>query len=271
MNLWYEAARPRTLGAAVVPVLVGTASVGFISFSRFMLALTVSLGLQIGVNYANDYFDGVKGIDTPARLGPRRLTASGAVPPKQMRRAMLVALGVAGAAGVCLALIVDARLLIVGLVALAAAVGYSGGPKPYASAGLGEVFVFLFFGLVATVGSAYVQVQMIDTDSVLAGTAVGLLAMAILVANNVRDVETDEAAGKRTLAVRLGRENAGPFHSALVIAAFMAVVPLALSRQWPVVAFTALPWAWAATRHHDLLSTARLHLIFGILLAGSLL
>src|SRR5690606_18062316 len=163
-----------------------------------------ALALQVGVNYANDYFDGVAGVDTGARVGPRRAVASGQVPAGHMRNAMVLALGVAALSGLGLAVLAGWELLIVGALALVAAVAYSGGPRPYASAGLGELFVFVFFGLVATVGSTYVQDGTLTALPVLASLPMGALATALLVVNNLRDIPTDRTVGKRTLAVRIG-------------------------------------------------------------------
>ena len=227
MNVWVEAARPRTLPAAIVPVLVGTAAGGVFLPWRFAGALVVSLALQVAVNYANDYFDGVGGVDTPDRVGPRRAVASGLVPPARMKAAIGMALGVAIAAGVGLVIAVGPELLLVGAAAIAAALAYSGGPRPYASAGLGEVFVFLFFGVVATTGTAYVQAEEIPALALVASIPVGLLATAILVVNNLRDIETDTVAGKRTLAVRLGPVWTRRLFAGLIVAAYAGVAVLA--------------------------------------------
>ncbi|MFP4312535.1 MAG: 1,4-dihydroxy-2-naphthoate polyprenyltransferase, partial [Nitriliruptoraceae bacterium] len=208
MNPFLEAARPRTLPAAIAPVAVGTAAaatpLAALSWVRAALALVVALALQVAVNYANDYFDGVKGIDTAARTAPRRAVASGLVTPAAMRTAVLVALAVAALAGLALAWLVGWELLLVGLLAVAATLGYSGGPKPYASAALGEVMVFVFFGVVATAGSAYVQDARLTLLPLLASVPMGLFAVALLVVNNLRDIPTDREVGKTTLAVTLG-------------------------------------------------------------------
>ncbi len=294
MNVWIEAARPRTLPAAVVPVLVGTAAaatpLASLSAVRALLALGVALTLQVAVNYANDLFDGVAGIDTAERIGPRRVVAAGLVTPSAMRRALLVTLVLAAALGTTLAVLVDLRLLIVGVVAVLATLGYSGGARPYASRGLGEVSVFVFFGLVATVGSAYVQDERIGLVAVLAAVPVGLLAVGLLMINNVRDVETDTATGKRTLAVRLGARTYGHTFGWLLIVAFVLVVPVALAAAsaWPMLSLVALPLVAVvarrsreAARSEDaaargrgyvaaLEATARLQLAFGLLLAAGL-
>jgi 1,4-dihydroxy-2-naphthoate polyprenyltransferase len=229
VSRWVAAARPITLTAGIVPVLVGTATGGRFLVWRFAAALVVSLALQVAVNYANDYFDGVRGVDTPDRVGPRRAVASGLVTPSEMKRAIAVALSVAALAGLGLTVVVGPELLLVGVASIAAALAYSGGPRPYASAGLGELFVFLFFGPVATIGTAYVQAETIPWLTVVASAPVGLLATAILVVNNLRDIDTDERAGKRTLAVRLGARGTRRLFAALVWGA-AAFVPFLVDR-----------------------------------------
>jgi 1,4-dihydroxy-2-naphthoate octaprenyltransferase len=277
------AARPRTLPAAVAPVVVGTAAAQRVIPGRFALALLVGLALQVGVNFANDYFDGVRGVDTPDRVGPTRAVAAGLATPAAMRRAMLAAFAVASVAGVVLGLLVDWRLVAVGAVCLLAAVGYSGGPRPYASAGLGEVFVFVFFGLVATVGSAYAQREAVLGPAVAAAVCMGLLASAMLVVNNLRDINTDRAAGKRTLAVRLGRAGTRRLFTGLVAAGILgaAAVAAAARSAWPLAGLLAVPLAAGPARivlrEADprrliaaLGATARLQLVFGVLLAAGL-
>jgi 1,4-dihydroxy-2-naphthoate octaprenyltransferase len=250
MNVWIEAARPRTLPASAAPVLVGTAAGathGGLVWWRFLLALVVALAVQVAVNYANDYFDGVRGVDTVTRAGPRRAVASGLVSPPKMLAAVFVAMAVAAVAGLVLAATVSWWLLLVGLGSFIALLGYSGGPRPYASEGLGEIFVFVFFGLVATVGSAYVQHRHVPGSAWVAGTATGLLAVAILVVNNLRDVPTDAVAGKRTLAVRLGEAHTRLLFVGLVAAGLVLAVlgvPLAAHSAWPVLAALAAPLAW---------------------------
>ena len=280
--VWIEAARPRTLPAAIAPVLVGTAAADRFIAWRAATAMIVSLAIQVGVNYANDYFDGMRGVDTPARSGPRRAVASGLTSPSRMRVAMLVAFGVAGIAGIALSIAVGWELLLVGALCFIAALGYSGGPKPYASRGLGELFVFLFFGLVATAGSTYVQDERLTIVAVLAAIPVGLLAAAILVANNMRDISSDRAAGKMTLAVRFGSARSQTLYRILVLGAFPWLVLIAgrTDNPWPLLPFACL--LLVPRLHRDvaseeparlvsvLVGTARLELVFAILLAVGL-
>lgn len=280
LKLWMLGARPRTLGAAVVPVLVGTAAAGTATAPRFLGCLIVALGLQVAVNYANDYFDGRKGVDTEARVGPVRLTASGLAQPAAVFGAALVALTIAGIAGLALALVVDIRLLAIGALAALAALFYSGGPKPYASAGLGEVFVFVFFGIVATAGTAYVQAEAVSTEAWWSAVPVGLLAVAILMANNIRDITTDAAAGKRTLAVRLGDRRARTLYRVVVVVAVLLPVLGWSVGAMPVgvlLSLTAAPMAAGPLRFigdaqgfelvRILVNTALLHAQFGVMLA----
>ncbi|HQY14372.1 MAG TPA: 1,4-dihydroxy-2-naphthoate polyprenyltransferase [Ilumatobacteraceae bacterium] len=231
MNRWLLGARPRTLPAAVVPVALGAASaVGEADpvWWRVAPALIVSLALQVGVNYANDYSDGVRGTDE-VRVGPVRLVASGLAAPGAVKRAALAAFGVAAVAGLLLASITSWWLLVVGAAAMLAGWGYTGGPKPYGYLGLGEVFVFVFFGLVATAGTTYVVCQRLTSVAWLAGCLAGCLACALLVVNNLRDIPTDREVGKRTLAVRLGDRLTRTFYFGLLAAAMVLVAALALT------------------------------------------
>jgi 1,4-dihydroxy-2-naphthoate polyprenyltransferase len=226
MNRWVLGARPRTLPAAIVPVALGVgcaAGLGPISWWRAALALVVSLALQVGVNFANDYADGVRGTDA-VRVGPTRLVASGLASPAAVRTAALSSFAVAAVAGLVLAATTSWWLLAVGVLSIAAAWGYTGGPRPYGYLGLGELFVFVFFGLVATVGTTYVTVGQITGLSVVIGCAAGFIACALLVVNNLRDIPTDRAAGKHTLAVRLGDRWTRWLYLGLIAATFAAVV-----------------------------------------------
>ena len=233
MNAWIAGARPRTLGAGTVPVLVGAAAADRFVAWRFGAALLVALGLQVGVNYANDYFDGVRGVDTAERLGPARLVASGAARPRTVLIAALAAIGIAAVTGLALALVTEpVAILAVGAVALLAAVLYSGGPRPYAGLGLGEAAVFLFFGLLATCGTCFVVSETVTADAWWCGAALGLLAVAILVANNLRDIPTDAAAGKRTLAVRLGDRTTRLLYRGCVVGAFAVLAIGTLVHAW---------------------------------------
>jgi 1,4-dihydroxy-2-naphthoate polyprenyltransferase len=219
-------ARPRTLPAAVVPVAIGAAAAvgeGSIVWWRVAAALVVSLALQVGVNYANDYSDGVRGTDS-ARVGPVRLVASGLATPAEVRRAAFVAFGVAGVSGLALAATTSWWLLAVGVASIAAAWFYTGGPRPYGYAGFGELFVFVFFGLVATVGTTYVAVERITGLSVVMGCAAGCLSCALLAVNNLRDIPSDATAGKRTLAVRIGDAWTRWLYVGLIVGAFALAI-----------------------------------------------
>jgi 1,4-dihydroxy-2-naphthoate octaprenyltransferase len=250
LSLWIQGARPRTLPAAVAPVVAGTgaaALAGSVVWWKALTALGVSLALQVGVNYANDYSDGVRGTDDD-RVGPLRLVGSGSATPRAVKRAAQTALLVGAALGVLLAATTTWWLLLIGAAALVAAWTYTGGPSPYGYRGFGEVSVFVFFGLVAVVGTTYVQVERITWPSVAAGTAVGALACAILVANNLRDVHTDVDAGKRTLAVALGEARTRTLYIALGLAAWVAVAASAVAAPWALLGLVGvLPWLGAAT------------------------
>jgi 1,4-dihydroxy-2-naphthoate octaprenyltransferase len=281
---WWQGARPRTLSASVAPVVVGTAVAaryGTVVPWRAAAAVVVAVALQVGVNYANDYSDGVRGVDTARRKGPVRLTASGLARPAAVKRAAVLAFAVAAAAGIALAVAVDLRLLLVGVAAVLAAALYSGGPRPYASAGLGELSVLVFFGFVATCGSAYVHLERVPWLALPASVAVGLPACAILLVNNLRDIETDRAAGKRTLAVRVGAARTRGLYGASVVGSFVAVVAVAVATPPASLALAAAPLAVAPLRtvasRSDppslvaaLVATARLELVLAVLLAVGL-
>lgn len=283
---WVNGARPRTLVASVAPVIVGTAAAGRASLWRTLAALVVGLGLQIGVNFANDYQDGMRGVDTDERLGPPRLTSSGLASPRAVLVAALLSITVAGVAGLALAVATTLWLIPIGAAAMLALWLYSGGPRPYAALGLGEVMVFVFFGLMATAGTAYVQAGRIPSAAWWSAAAMGFLAVAILEANNVRDTSTDRSAGKRTLAVRLGDRRARALYRALIVAAFVAIVlgvavgivdvGYGLS-QWALLALAAWPLAIGPVEAVGkaegrelipvLTGTAQLQLAFAALLA----
>ncbi|MFI5055534.1 MAG: 1,4-dihydroxy-2-naphthoate polyprenyltransferase [Actinomycetota bacterium] len=287
ITTWWLGARPRTLGAGLIPVLVGTAAAGHVVWWRFGAALIVAAGLQIGVNLANDAFDGMKGVDTPERVGPPRLTQTGAASPRAVLAAACLAIGIAALAGIALAIATaPVLILVVGGLAIVAALLYSGGPRPYAGLGLGEVMVFVFFGLVATCGTSFVMVETVPANAWWCAVVVGLLAVAILEANNVRDIATDEVAGKRTLAVRLGDPRARRLYAGLVIGAFVTVVlgflvylvwPEAGLVQWGLFGLAAWPLAikpLEASRTATgrdlipvLVGTASVHAATGLLLA----
>jgi 1,4-dihydroxy-2-naphthoate polyprenyltransferase len=240
--------RPATLAASVAPVLTGTAVAlhqGGVRWGAGIGALVVGVAMQLGVNFANDYSDFVRGADS-VRVGPVRAASSGVIAPEQVRWAAIGAFGVAGAAGLLLSLAVDVRLLVVGAACLLAGWLYTGGPRPYGYLGLGEVFVFVFFGLVATAGTVYVETGRVTTLAVLMACAMGFLATAILVLNNLRDIDTDAAAGKRTLATRIGRTRTRSLLVGLLAAAF--AIPVAVSLSMPAVLLTLLaaPVAWSA-------------------------
>ncbi len=237
INQWIAGARPRTLPAAVAPVLAGTAIALWEDAAvwwKALLALAVSLLLQIGVNFANDYSDGIRGTDD-ARVGPLRLVGSGVASARAVRTAALASLGAAALVGLVLAATTAWWLVGVGLLCILAAWFYTGGKRPYGYMGLGEVMVFVFFGLVAVVGTTYVQTESFELSALYAGIGVGAFACAILVANNLRDIPTDTASGKRTLAVALGDERTRHLYGLLVDAAVVALVGVALATTWWVL------------------------------------
>ena len=224
MNKWILGARPRTLAAAIAPVLVGSALAGVdFNWLRAALALKVSLWLQIGVNFANDYSDGVKGSDTH-RIGPTRLVGSGLATAHSVKAAAFISFGIASISGLWLALLTSPVLIAVGAIAIAAAWSYTGGRKPYGYSGFGEISVFVFFGLVATVGTFYVQTESITVMSFIAAIPMGALSCAILAINNLRDLAQDAVVGKKTLAVRMGDLAARRFFVALLVIAHTAAI-----------------------------------------------
>ncbi len=247
VRLWLMAARPRTLPAAVAPVLVGTAIAatdGTFRAGAFVAALLGALFIQVGTNLSNDYSDARRGADAEDRLGPVRVTAGGLLPPRRVLVATYVTFGLATLCGVYLVAVAGVELLIVGVLSIAAGVLYTGGPRPYGYEGLGELFVFLFFGVAAVAGSAFAQLSEWPAEAFAFAVPVGLLAAAILVVNNVRDLETDRRAGKRTLAVRLGRDRTRDLFAAMVYGAFAFMVIMAVAYS-PWVLLT-LPLAAAA-------------------------
>lgn len=286
LAVWWIGARPRTLVAAVVPVLVGASWAGRsdVSIPRSLLALVVAIALQIGVNYANDYFDGVRGVDTAARVGPRRLVASGLAAPRAVAAAAIVMVCIAAVGGVVLALLTSPWLIAAGVLSVLALALYSGGPRPYAASGLGEISVFVFFGLVATCGTAFVQQDRLDLSMLWLAVPVGLLACALLMVNNLRDIPTDSVVGKRTLAVRLGAQRSRALLVAIVVVALLLPSVGALVRSLPwlvLITLVTLPLALGPLRVirkaegralvPALIGITRLQLVFGIVLAGALL
>ncbi|MBU5421992.1 1,4-dihydroxy-2-naphthoate polyprenyltransferase [Cellulomonas hominis] len=277
---WIAGARPRTLPAAAAPVLVGTgaaAQVDAAHLGRAALALGVALALQVGVNYANDYSDGVRGTDTE-RVGPMRLTASAAARPGQVKAAAFAAFGVAGLLGLALvALSGQWWLLAVGALCVAAAWYYTGGRRPYGYLGLGEVGVFVFFGLVAVLGTTYTQAGRTTWPSWVGAVAVGLIACALLMVNNLRDVPTDALVGKRTLAVRIGERRARIAYAVMVVAPILLGMACAFASPWALLvmllalpagllAFTVLVGARGIALVPVLAGTGMYELAFGVLL-----
>jgi 1,4-dihydroxy-2-naphthoate polyprenyltransferase len=247
LRIWLMAARVRTLPAAVAPVLVGTSLAGTEGRFRplaFVAALLGAIFIQVGTNLSNDYSDARRGADTEDRLGPVRVTAGGLVPPRQVLLATYLSFGAAVLCGIYLIVIAGPLLLVIGAASILAGVLYTGGPRPYGYAGLGEVFVFLFFGVVAVTGSYFVQQEKITWLALALSVPVGLLAAAILVVNNVRDIDTDRRAGKRTLAVRLGRERTRTMYAAMLVGAFACDVALAAWQSpWWLLALLVTPLA----------------------------
>jgi 1,4-dihydroxy-2-naphthoate octaprenyltransferase len=282
------AARIRTLPAAVAPVLVGTALAGFEGVFhplRFIAAMIGAIFIQVGTNLSNDYSDARRGADAEDRLGPVRVTAGGLVPPRRVLEATYVSFAVAVLAGAYLVAVAGWELLLVGGASILAGVLYTGGPRPYGYEGLGEVFVFLFFGIVAVAGSYFVQVKHLEWEAFALAVPVGLLAASILVVNNFRDIDTDRRAGKRTLAVRLGRERTRTLFAAMVYLAYLTT-PVTLIfgplKAWVLVPWLTLPLAARVVRtvrnrtdgaslNGALAQTGMLQLAFCTLLAAGLL
>src|SRR4051794_9881052 len=241
---WLEGARPRTLPAAVSPVLAGTGVAAFTHDAvwwKALLALLLSLSLQVGVNYANDYSDGIRGTDED-RVGPLRLVGSGAAKPEHVKRAAFAAFGLAMLFGLILVIITQTWwLILVGIGCVLAAWGYTGGKNPYGYLGLGDVFVFVFFGLVATLGTTYTQAGQLSLAAIIGAIGTGLIACALLMANNVRDIPTDRRAGKKTLAVRLGDKHARESYVLMLAVAILLVIVLAPARPWMLIVLLLIP------------------------------
>ena len=286
-RLWIAGARPRTLSAAVVPVAVGAAvavphaSDHAVSWWRAGAALVVGCALQVGANYANDYADGIRGADDARRVGPMRLVGSGAAAAHQVKRAALLACAVAVAVGTALALVVGLELIVVGILCLLACWGYTSGPKPYGYMGLGEVFVFVFFGLVATAGTAYVLLERVSLFALACGVPVGLWAVAMLVANNLRDIVGDEAVGKRTLAVRLGDRRTRRLYVLVLESSYAAALLISLTGRAAAAAAVGAPLAISAILRvlrgatgRDLIgvlaASARVQLVSGLAMAAGI-
>jgi 1,4-dihydroxy-2-naphthoate octaprenyltransferase len=288
MRIWLMAARPRTLPAAIAPVLVGTSLAGFAHVFhplRFIAALIGAIFIQVGTNLSNDYSDARRGADSEDRLGPVRVTAGGLVPPRQVLLATYASFAIAVLAGIYLIVVAGWQLLLVGAASILAGVLYTGGPRPYGYEGLGELFVFLFFGIVAVAGSFFVQVKHLHWEAFALAVPVGLLAAAILVVNNFRDIDTDRRAGKRTLAVRLGRERTRGLYAAMVYGAYL-LTPITWLfgplKPWVLLPWLTLPLAAPIIRivrnrtdgpslNQALAQTGMLQLAFCMLLSAGLL
>jgi 1,4-dihydroxy-2-naphthoate polyprenyltransferase len=286
VRIWVMAARLRTLPAAIAPVLVGTSLAGTEDRFRagaFVAALLGAIFIQVGTNLSNDYSDARRGADTEDRLGPVRVTAGGLVPPRQVLLATYITFGLAVVCGAYLVYVAGPLLLAIGAASILAGVLYTGGPRPYGYEGLGEVFVFLFFGIVAVTGSYFVQQEQLEWEAFALAVPVGLLAAAILVVNNVRDIDTDRRAGKRTLAVRLGRPRTRMLYSVMLLVADVALIPVAFALSaWVLLPILTLPLAARLARtvraHVDgptlnaaLARTGMLQLAFCVLLSVGIL
>jgi 1,4-dihydroxy-2-naphthoate polyprenyltransferase len=288
VRIWAMAARPKTLPLGVAPVLVGTALAGYLHIFhplRFVAALLGSVFIQVGANLSNDYSDAHRGADTEDRLGPVRVTAGGLVPPRQVLIATYVTFGLAVLCGAYLIAVAGWQLLLIGVASIVAGVLYTGGPRPYGYEGLGEVFVFLFFGIAAVAGSYFAQVRDFSWESLVLSAPIGLIAAAVLVINNTRDIDTDRRANKRTLAVRIGRERSRKMYATMVLIAYpVALIPWLFGplRAWLLLPFLTLPLAAGVIRivasHSDgpslnraLAKTGQLQLFFCVLLSAGLL
>ena len=290
LRIWMMAARPRTLPAAVAPVLVGTALAATedtFHVLRFIAAMLGALLIQVGTNLSNDYSDARRGADTEDRLGPVRVTAGGLVPPRQVLVATYVAFGLAVLVGIYLVVTAGWQLLLVGAASILAGVLYTGGPRPYGYEGLGDLFVFLFFGVVAVSGSYFAQTSHMEWEALVLSVPVGLLAAALLMVNNTRDLETDRRAGKRTVAVRLGRGRARDIYAAEVYASFLvAQIPWIAGSDsvspWLLLVLVAIPFAAPTVRivrartdgpslNGALARTGMLQLLFCVLLSAGIL
>jgi len=276
---WIDGARPRTWPASLVPVLVGTLAIRpeSLRWNRMVAAAVVALAMQIGTNYANDYSDGIRGTDA-TRVGPVRLVGQGLAAPASVRRAAVACFAIAGLVGLWLCSLTSWWLVLPGIAAVVAGWLYTGGPKPYGYLGLGELFVFVFFGLFATIGSGYVQDQHVPVLLWLASIPVGLLATALLEANNLRDISGDRLSSKRTLAVRLGRQRAGWLYGGSLLVAASAIVVMAVIHPWCAIALVGfvattkpLQLALSEAEGRDLLpmlkATGQAQLCIGVLLA----
>jgi 1,4-dihydroxy-2-naphthoate octaprenyltransferase len=289
MRIWLMAARLRTLPAAIAPVLVGTALAYTLEDvfrpGAFVAAMLGSILIQVGTNLSNDYSDARRGADAEDRLGPVRVTAGGLVPPKQVLMATYATFGLAALCGVYLVAVAGIELLFVGIASIAAGVLYTGGPRPYGYEGLGEIFVFLFFGIVAVAGSTFAQTESWPWEAFVLAVPVGLLAAAILVVNNVRDMDADRRAGKKTLAVRLGRDGGRTLYGAMIYGSYLvAPLPWLLGplSPWLMACWLTLPLAVKLVRmvrvHTDgptlneaLAQTGMLQLAFCLLLSAGIL
>ena len=286
VRIWVMAARLRTLPAAIAPVLVGTSlarTEGTFRAGAFVAALLGAIFIQVGTNLSNDYSDARRGADTEDRLGPVRVTAGGLVPPRQVLIATYVTFGLAVVCGAYLVYVAGPALLAIGAASILAGVLYTGGPRPYGYEGLGEVFVFLFFGIVAVTGSYFVQVESLEWEAFALAVPVGLLAAAILVVNNVRDIDTDRRAGKLTLAMRLGRQRARTLYSLMLLVAYVVLIAVVFPLSaWVLLPVVTLPLAARLARtvraHVDgptlnaaLAQTGMLQLVFCVLLSVGIL